>query len=839
MFLAFAIIGWSLILLGSLIQIFIAVVSLMDTTFELPSFFNDVNLFSKKTILNQSYLASNYGEDYMIYLIPGLLIAVATSVFSLSIYEIMRMKKGQSLAKPYVKIYFIVLIVASSVYGRVEALILASCLFVGLVLFETALFDTEGLKNYFEEREMIVIRREEKSFEKEVSNPGKHTRSVDKKQEMVDEEKINSKIIASSNENDNVETVTTFNYPKSILESSDKVNNYDLIQNETDVINNTNEYFAELGVSDGQKDPYGGLAADEEDNNNEHDTNMFGQSSLTVEKLNYNNAIADEDKNNIVEQAALFEESKFTEDKVIELPQKTIAISNEQNNFVALESNDLFDEESIDFEFRQIDNASLITNTFENTDIENEQVDLAENTSSNENLTGKKAYKKWTNLQTIIMLKLDMINDLYAQADEKSQAKVLKKAQKDYNKKVKKANLLADKLNLDQQDYFKYIEITSAKSENQEKSVDDEQIIDQFDIWETQQQIGQTLDSEEEFNFDLLEAKQSINTDNVFNTIAEEIQDEIKIKDTSFEETNINLNLNDMQENEINTVALEDTEDESTLSEANIVSEEDHFIEQNFDEQEEDIIPSIKVESASVFKFNEQTVDEKIMSNNDIFNDIEKNDEQTEFLEDQQISNQQQLIKDALNDEKWEQRFDLFDNRLTKLEKIMIDSSFWKIEKDKNFEKLHLDLNQIQTNLKKISGDVVGLEEKTQQISKAINNERSSSNIVKHSHNIDQHYPKVDDFNFNLSKYSLYNRSGYSNTYGTVTAQDLPNKYNGPRKISDYNKIKSKAYSGDYLNNENIEKLDYGHVSLHNISKYTKETVPFEDNCALCKKIKA
>lgn len=808
MFLAFAIVGWSFILLGALCQIFMAVVSLlnatMGATFELPSFFNDVDIFSKTTILNQPDLGSNYQESYMTYLIPSLLITVAISVFVVGIYEMIRMKKGQLIAKPYIKIYFIGLIVASLVYGRVEALVLASCLFLGLILFETALFDTEGLKNYYEEREMIAIGREEKNFEKEVNSPGKQKRSAEKKRKAIDEEKINSKITASSNENDNVETVATFNYPKSILESSDKVNNYDLIQNDANETNNTNEYFPELGVSDVTKDLYGDLAIDDEDNNNDYNVNMFGQSFVTAEKLNHNNTMTDENNNYVAEESTLLEQSAFIEDKIIELPQKTVTIANEQNNFVSLESNDLFYFKGDDFEIESADSVNLTTNTFEDM-FENQQAQSINSESGNEHI--------------------------YGQVEQKSQAKLLKKTQKDYNKKVKKANLLADKLNLEQQDYFKYIEITSVKAESDENNVDG-QTIDQFDMLETERQFEQTLGTEEEFNFDLLEANQAINTNN--------ITGEIKIGDTSFDKTNIDLNLNGMQENNLDDEILKD-EEELILSEADTISEE-QFAEQNFDEQE-DIIPAIKIENANVFKFNEKKLDEKTLSNNDIFNDIfndiEKNEEQDLSLEDQQINNQQQLIKEALNNEKWEQRFDLFDNCLTKLEKIMIDSSFQKVEKDKNFEKLHLDLNQIQNNLKKISGDVVGLEEKTQQISKAINNERLSKNLTKPSHTIDQHYPKIDDFNFNLSKYSLYNRSGYSNTYGTATTEDSSNKYNGPRKISDYNKMKSKSYTGDYLNNENIEKLDYGHASLHNISKYTKETIPFEGNCALCKKIKA
>lgn len=74
--------------------------------------------------------------------------------------------------------FFVALIIASLVFGKVSALIMPAFIFVGLLFVESTLFDVEAIRNYADERNMIIVYREDKRFEREVNKEGKYLGSV-------------------------------------------------------------------------------------------------------------------------------------------------------------------------------------------------------------------------------------------------------------------------------------------------------------------------------------------------------------------------------------------------------------------------------------------------------------------------------------------------------------------------------------------------------------------------------------------------------------------------------------------------------------------------------------
>ncbi|AGM24628.1 hypothetical protein [Spiroplasma chrysopicola] len=171
--------GWVLIIIGSLIQIFAAVLNLLVVNaVALPTIMNKINDIFQTSIFKQDKILETITGTTWTYAVSALLLLVAVATIALSSYEIFRIKRGNKLSKPYIKILLVVLIIASLVFGKVSALVLAGFAFIGLLFIEAVLFDLDALKNYADERNMIIIYREDKKVEREIEQEGKQLGSA-------------------------------------------------------------------------------------------------------------------------------------------------------------------------------------------------------------------------------------------------------------------------------------------------------------------------------------------------------------------------------------------------------------------------------------------------------------------------------------------------------------------------------------------------------------------------------------------------------------------------------------------------------------------------------------
>ncbi|AGM25637.1 hypothetical protein SSYRP_v1c00410 [Spiroplasma syrphidicola EA-1] len=186
--------GWVLIIIGSLIQIFAAVLNLLAVNaVALPSIMNKINDIFQTSIFKQDKILETITGTTWTYVVSALLLLVAIATIALSSYEIFRIRRGNKLSKPYIKILLVVVIIASLVFGKVSALVLAGFAFIGLLFIEAVLFDLDALKNYADERNMIIIYREDKRVEREIEQEGKqlgsatlgHPKVTAKKKERV------------------------------------------------------------------------------------------------------------------------------------------------------------------------------------------------------------------------------------------------------------------------------------------------------------------------------------------------------------------------------------------------------------------------------------------------------------------------------------------------------------------------------------------------------------------------------------------------------------------------------------------------------------------------------
>lgn len=175
MFVFLVTLGWSLIIIGAIVQIFTAILNfLVIQSVALPSILNSMNDIFQTSIFKQEQILSYLTGDIWGYTIIALTIFVALLVITLVSVQLHRVKKGQLIAKPYIKMIFVTLIIAALIYGKVAVLILAALMFIGLLFIESSLFDVESLQNFVEERNMIVIYHQDKKLEREVNKEGKY-----------------------------------------------------------------------------------------------------------------------------------------------------------------------------------------------------------------------------------------------------------------------------------------------------------------------------------------------------------------------------------------------------------------------------------------------------------------------------------------------------------------------------------------------------------------------------------------------------------------------------------------------------------------------------------------
>ncbi|QEH62367.1 hypothetical protein SCHIN_v1c11740 [Spiroplasma chinense] len=118
-------------------------------------------------------------HQWKVILMAGLLLSTAIGMITISVIELIRLKKRQKISRPYVKAILVVLPVLLLIYGQMVTIIAAVCLLEAWLLLEAVLFDSEALNNYAEERNLISIYKEERKFEREVNKEGKLTGNVD------------------------------------------------------------------------------------------------------------------------------------------------------------------------------------------------------------------------------------------------------------------------------------------------------------------------------------------------------------------------------------------------------------------------------------------------------------------------------------------------------------------------------------------------------------------------------------------------------------------------------------------------------------------------------------
>lgn len=141
-------------------------------------------------------------------------------------------------------------------------------------------------------------------------------------------------------------------------------------------------------------------------------------------------------------------------------------------------------------------------------------------------------------------------------------------------------------------------------------------------------------------------------------------------------------------------------------------------------------------------------------------------------------------------------------------------------------------LGEVQEHLTSLTLKVETLETKSTDFAKKLADVETKKYVNYHGGvPIDQFYPQIDDFNLASTRYNLYNKKRYSNTYGPNSASGVP--YGS----GSYYRSKNPFSGQDEMMISNNPHVYYNHLNLHNISKYTKQDIPYESNCPFCKKI--
>ncbi|AHI54210.1 hypothetical protein SSABA_v1c08110 [Spiroplasma sabaudiense Ar-1343] len=179
MFKRLAIAAWIIVFIGALSLIAGAIIIMYA-----ESLSNGTLLAKISDILTKQWLGVKaLGIDSMVpttykyfyVALPVAYITFAGILVILSIVEFVRIKRRQKISLPFVKIYMIFIIIFALIFGQLVVLPLAGCLFIALILLEIILHDVDALNNYSEERNLILIYREEKKFEKEVNKEGRRS----------------------------------------------------------------------------------------------------------------------------------------------------------------------------------------------------------------------------------------------------------------------------------------------------------------------------------------------------------------------------------------------------------------------------------------------------------------------------------------------------------------------------------------------------------------------------------------------------------------------------------------------------------------------------------------
>ncbi|WP_338972710.1 hypothetical protein [Spiroplasma endosymbiont of Panorpa germanica] len=171
--------SWVIVFIAAIIFIIGGAVILVSFTLEEGNFLEGI----KKIITNQLVGADilkysngeKWGYEFYYYVLPILLMVIGAVLISICIIEFVRIRKRQKISLPFIKTLILLLIVFCFIFGFLILIVPAILLIVALIAQEIILFDVEAINNYSEERNLLIIYKEERKFEKEVNKEGKRS----------------------------------------------------------------------------------------------------------------------------------------------------------------------------------------------------------------------------------------------------------------------------------------------------------------------------------------------------------------------------------------------------------------------------------------------------------------------------------------------------------------------------------------------------------------------------------------------------------------------------------------------------------------------------------------
>ncbi|WP_348736028.1 hypothetical protein [Spiroplasma endosymbiont of Ammophila pubescens] len=977
MFVFLVTLGWSLIIIGAIVQIFTAILNfLIIQSVALPSILNSMNDIFQTSIFKQEQILSYLTGDIWWYTIIALTIFVALLVITLVSVQLHRVKKGQLIAKPYIKIIFVTLIIAALIYGKVAVLILAALMFIGLLFIESSLFDVESLQNFVEERNMIVIYHQDKKLEREVNKEGKYhgsaTLGVDATIAGIGETERDFKNNDYAKEDDSKKL--SYQKSNSIFSSNELNNLFNSNKNDVDeheLANLINDMTQTM--TNPQK------LAVFETKSNTTETDLKQSKSKELSKPPVVNEVKQQEKSNL-ESDQLEDQNSANDapqnERVEEIPAPFLDVKSNADYKFNADIKIFADKtsavnENADFNAAEDEkpNFSFLDDEFLNSSWTSEKPMTRKQ---------KKLYNKWSEMYQQALNIKQMVEEEVEIAEVKP--KFIKKKAKIYNVLAKQANGLVRKLKLEPEHELKLMRIAEIFSNNSQATVDflndqilatDNNVIDNVlneNINESSENIsleintfnnvvdnGKTKKEIEIMNNNIKLANQEsqrtgiifIPSDHNIDKLKEELLPDIKTSDDEETKTdNVPDNydypfaelagLDDSQVghlDEIDSVANEDNyDDEIQSSENNELS--DLSVEQQTVEQiennmatlvEDEILRTNEVKPEHEIKndaINLELTPEPLDTtepNNvgaDMFN-ILMNEKQNTILTETEDSvpaeifttdvkgtNQLEVNADELNKNKIEDHqgyllHDVVTNETNKslqpeirpilkdevsysldelddkimngdfsnlddevieyfnqekpepiketpfveeppLQQVISNDFEYRFERIEELIKDSINLHtthtktlgEVQNHLKNLTLKVESLEAKSADFAKKINDVETKKYIKYHGVvPIDQFYPQISDINLVSTRYNLYNKKGYSNTYGVANSSE--SSYG----LGNYYRTKNSNSSQEEIRANNNQFADYNHLNLHNISKYTKQDIPFETNCPFCKKI--
>ncbi|WP_339020826.1 hypothetical protein [Spiroplasma endosymbiont of Atherix ibis] len=211
MFAIFIICAWSLTLVsatGLLLFGSMSLISMLTATNPIAFISKILEILTKSLftpvygpnlVINSSTKGASSSNQIALIIWIAISFSVAILLITISIIELLRLKKHQKISKPYIKVTMVILSIVLLLTGQLLLVLASILILLAFILLEAILFDSEALNNYAEERNLILIYKEEKKFEKEVSKQGKLVGSVELKNLQKDFQKENEKVKTEDN----------------------------------------------------------------------------------------------------------------------------------------------------------------------------------------------------------------------------------------------------------------------------------------------------------------------------------------------------------------------------------------------------------------------------------------------------------------------------------------------------------------------------------------------------------------------------------------------------------------------------------------------------------------